>query len=255
MHERIAYRIYREAGVPAARCNHAQLVINGDDYGLYANVEAVHKRMIARWFEDTEGSMWELADSDFREGYISTFEHEMGEDDRTSIEAVAEALDQSDPDDAIEEVGEHMDLDAFFRFWGASAYTAHLDGYPYSDPGDDAHIYLDPTSGLLHWLPHGVDETFTHSDDWVEYGLSGLLGETCIDSDPCRERFREAVLDTLDVAEGMDIEGYYDEVLDQIEDLAEDDPRSSHSKSQQEDEREYMLDMIEGRRAEFEDQF
>ena len=38
--------------MPAARANHAQLSINGESRGLYANIQTVDKTMASEWFED-----------------------------------------------------------------------------------------------------------------------------------------------------------------------------------------------------------
>src|SRR5688572_31910563 len=39
MHERLAYMVAREAGLPASRATHALVTVNGEHYGLYAAVE------------------------------------------------------------------------------------------------------------------------------------------------------------------------------------------------------------------------
>ena len=48
MHERLAYRFYREAGIPAARATHAWVVINDEPYGLYTHIETVDRDFIRR---------------------------------------------------------------------------------------------------------------------------------------------------------------------------------------------------------------
>ena len=48
MHERIAYWVARQAGVPASRANHALVTVNGQSYGLYTNVETVKKHILSR---------------------------------------------------------------------------------------------------------------------------------------------------------------------------------------------------------------
>src|SRR5262249_50535028 len=54
MHERIAYWAARQAGgVPASRSNHALLTVNGQLYGLYANVEEPKDQLMARFFNDS----------------------------------------------------------------------------------------------------------------------------------------------------------------------------------------------------------
>ena len=65
MHERIAYWVARQAGVPASRANHALVTVNGQLYGLYANVETVKKHILSRVFGNNTGSLFSATDVDF----------------------------------------------------------------------------------------------------------------------------------------------------------------------------------------------
>ncbi len=69
MHERLAYRMYRDAGIPASRASHAQVHLNGGTAALYALVEDVDSDMIRQW-HDPEGSMFEVWDVDFTPSYV-----------------------------------------------------------------------------------------------------------------------------------------------------------------------------------------
>jgi spore coat protein H len=61
MHERLAYRVFREMGVIAPRAVHARLVINGDDQGLFALVEDVDGRFTKSHFDDGDGNLYKEA--------------------------------------------------------------------------------------------------------------------------------------------------------------------------------------------------
>ena len=41
MHERVAYKVYREAGVPAARAHHAIVYVNDELYGLFVMMDSI----------------------------------------------------------------------------------------------------------------------------------------------------------------------------------------------------------------------
>src|SRR5262245_44694014 len=79
LRERLAYRVARDAGVPASRANHALISVNGEFYGLYTNVETVKWRLVGRWFADASGSLWEGVVADFIPG--GQWELESGPDD------------------------------------------------------------------------------------------------------------------------------------------------------------------------------
>jgi spore coat protein CotH len=58
MHERLAYRVYRELGLVAPRSAHARLVINGEDWGVFSLVEEVDGRFTDRQFEAGDGNLY-----------------------------------------------------------------------------------------------------------------------------------------------------------------------------------------------------
>ena len=221
MHERITYRMYREFGVPAARSHHALLTLNGEDYGLYANVENVDRRMMRRWFDDSDGPLFEVWDVDFYDGYIPYFELEYGEDDRTNLQGVADTLETGGAS-SLAALEEHLSLEAFLRYWAVGAYVAQFDAYPYSNPGDDCHVYDDPTTGTLHFLPHGADETFYYNDSEVDWA-NGILGVRCLEVPECRSTWIELVQEVLVLAEEIGIVDYFDTVSDQIEEHVRED--------------------------------
>ncbi len=55
LHDRLAYAMYRENGVPASRAVHAWVVVNGEALGLYALVEAVDGRFTEHHFDAADG--------------------------------------------------------------------------------------------------------------------------------------------------------------------------------------------------------
>jgi len=59
LHDRLAYTLYRQMGVPAPRAVHARLIINGELQGLYALVEQIDGRFTRMNFADGgEGNLY-----------------------------------------------------------------------------------------------------------------------------------------------------------------------------------------------------
>jgi len=153
----LGYGFYRDAGMPASRCNYATVAVNGDDLGVFVNVEPIKKPLLRRYFDDDEGNLYEGTLSDFREGWAGTFEKKTNESegDYSDIEAMTAALELPD-DELIEALEPLLDLDAFYTHWAAEVLTSHTDGYAwntnnyylYADPGDD---------GRFHFIPWGID--------------------------------------------------------------------------------------------------
>lgn len=61
MHERLAYRVYREMGVVAPRSAHARLIINGEDWGLFSLVEDIDGRFTDQHFAGGDGNLYKEA--------------------------------------------------------------------------------------------------------------------------------------------------------------------------------------------------
>lgn len=252
MHEHVAYWMYRQAGVPAARANHAWLTLNGEPYGLFANVETVDRTLIGRWFADPEGTLYEVHDVDFYDGYIEDFTLEYGEDDRTNLQGTADAMERSGAS-AFTELADHMDLDSFLAYWAVSAVIGQFDSYPYGYPGDDTHVYDDPSTGVLHWLPHGVDETFYYPSNGI-FSTNGVLAVQCEDYRACEAQMIAAVWEVQTLAEDLDLLGFAEDVRRLIMDYVTGDPNVPYALEYVDYYQEVMLSFIEDRAGELESQ-
>ena len=155
----LAYDLFRAVGTPAPRCNYAHVFVNGVDLGIFTNVESIKKPFIRRNFTDPEGNLYEGTLSDFREGWMGTYNQKTNEStpDKAIIEAMAALLEGPD-EGLIEALSEYIDMDAFLNFWVVETLTAHWDGY--AGNTNNYHMYHDPTSDRLHFIPWGVDQTF-----------------------------------------------------------------------------------------------
>lgn len=153
----LAYLVFERAGVPAPRCNFAHVTVNGQDLGVYVHVEDIKKPFLRRHFDDDEGLLYEGTLSDFREGWLGTFEKKTNReepDDRAALAALASAAARpaSERVEALEEV---LDVDAFLSFWAAEVLLVHWDGY--AGNTNNFFVYQDPLTARFYFLPWGAD--------------------------------------------------------------------------------------------------
>lgn len=247
MHERLAYLVARQLG-PASRSNHAVVSVNDEPYGLYANVETVKRHMIARWFDDPSGALFEATDVDFVVGSIEDFELESGPDDRALLIGLAEALDIASPEAAIAAATEYLDLDAFLSYWSMCAVVGQFDAFPYSNPGDDYFVYADPGSGKLVFLPWGMDETF-YSGEFDIWRIHSILAETCAAAPSCLQQFVDRAWEALELIETMDLAAERTRVVEQIAAHAAADGRKPYDDATVAEFQTQLRWFIEGRRA------
>jgi hypothetical protein len=152
----VGYALFGAAGVPAPRCNFAHVYVNDRDLGLYVHVEAIDKDFLRRHFSDDSGTLYEGTLSDFRPGWLGTFDKKTREDspDRSDLDALAAALAVPD-EDLVAALETHIDLEAFLTFWAAEVLVRHWDGY--AGNTNNFYLYRNPTSGRFHFLPWGID--------------------------------------------------------------------------------------------------
>ena len=55
--EVLSYHILRQY-MPAAKANFVKLIINGENWGVYVNVQQVDKAMLGEWYEDNDGNRY-----------------------------------------------------------------------------------------------------------------------------------------------------------------------------------------------------
>ena len=250
MHERVAYRLYRDSGVPAARAHHALIFVNGDFYGLHVMIDTIDDVFLARWFDDTSGNMYEQHDADLTDDYVQDgdrFQLEEGDEDRTELQGLADALEGTGPE-MIEAAGEYLDWDAFHRYWAAGSVVMNFDAYPFRFAGDDCHLYFDPERGGFVYIPHGVDESF-YSDDNFEGRANGHIAAKCREVDDCRDDWANRVYDALEVLEDGNFEAYAEEVADQIQPWVEEDPERNYPVDYVRYYQQDMIGKIRSRRA------
>lgn len=202
--ELLAYAAYEAMGMPAPRATYVWVSVvrpnkpGTDRHGLYLLVEHPEPQMLEHHFGDGDGSLFELQDRDLVPDQINLLDHDGGPYELDTLRALAEVL--QDPEATLsDDAADLVDVEALGRFVGVSGALAQFDAYPYTIPGDDVFLYLDPEDGgRVHLLPHGADEAFADRQRPVTY-LFGRLGTACIDDAWCEAAFREAAWDTAEV--------------------------------------------------------
>ncbi|OGQ09834.1 MAG: hypothetical protein A2138_19225 [Deltaproteobacteria bacterium RBG_16_71_12] len=198
----LGYGVFARAGVPAPRCNFAHVTVNGVDLGVFTHVESMDKHLIGRHFDDDNGDLWEGTLSDFRASWTGTFEKKTNEADvdKAHIDAVTVAAGAPDAE-LIAELEAQIDLDGFFALWATESLVGHWDGY--GGNTNNFYLYDDPTSGLLHFLPWGIDQTFVNGgggETPPAVTTVGVLAHRLLDVAEGRERYASAMRRLLDDA-------------------------------------------------------
>jgi hypothetical protein len=204
----LGYDLFRRAGVAAPRCGFAKVVVNGRNLGLFTLVEGIKKQFLRVHFGDDSGNLYEGALSDFRAGWVDTFQRKTNESDldRSDIESLVPLLD-TPPADLRVALASHLDVDAFITFWAMELLVGHVDGYARNT--NNFYLYHDETTGLLRFIPWGIDAIMFEGNQpmpWeteappVTVWAEGMLARRLYDVPQERDRYfarLETLLDTV----------------------------------------------------------
>jgi hypothetical protein len=156
--------------MPAARANYVRVVINGESWGIYPNVEQVNKTFLKEWYKTEAGVRWKVPGSlGSRAGleywgedparYKNTYEIKGKDDPKawTALIELARVLNTTPPDKLEAALTRILNVDGVLRFLAIDNTFSNNDGY--WTRGSDYNIYLDP-AGKFHITVNDVNEAF-----------------------------------------------------------------------------------------------
>lgn len=161
IHEQLAGEIARAAGVPASRCAHAYVSLNGKLLGVYVLKEGFDAEFLRPFFPDTRGHLY---DGGLHTDIHPGLELDKGDPkDQTRITEFSQALREGDPAKRRDRLGRILDVDAYLRHLAVENILVHSDGYSYR--ANNYRVYEDPTVGKFSFILHGMDNVFG-VDSW-----------------------------------------------------------------------------------------
>jgi hypothetical protein len=176
--------------LPVPRTNYMRVVINGESWGVYVNVEQFNNDFLREWFKESKGARWKVPGSPRGRGGLEYLGEQPSaykriyeiktKDEQESWNAliqlckVLNLTETSRLQAALEPI---LDVDGVLRFLALEAALVNNDGY--WTRASDYSIYRDG-SGKFHILPHDFNEAFGG-----EAGArSGGPGHGTVDLDP-----------------------------------------------------------------------
>jgi hypothetical protein len=205
-HETLSYELHRALGVPASRTGFVYLRLNGEDFGVYMNVENYDNVAMAKKLGSFDGDVQHVYEGengvDLKPELLANFEIDEGPDDISDLEALAAAVNETGPESWSSVVGPLADLKEMTRMWAAEKYSGQFDGYAGGPAADHPNNYFLATGpdGLFRMLPWGQDETWKEENHLPFEGPAGLMFEKCLADSACKATYGgalEAVQDAV----------------------------------------------------------
>jgi spore coat protein CotH len=166
----VLYLDAARAFIPAAKANFVRVVLNGESWGVYVNVEQVNKDFVNTWYKTEDGARWKVPGSPGGRGgleyvgddiaqYKRTYEIKSKDNQKSwaALVNLTKVLNETPLDRLESALAPILDIDETLKFLALEVALVNNDGYWVR--ASDYNIYLDP-KGVFHILPHDVNEAF-----------------------------------------------------------------------------------------------
>ncbi len=187
LHEVTGYELFRRAGLDAPAAGHARVTLDGRDLGLAVMREGFGGEYHARHF-GTRGGILEPFPTEDIDGRSTLHGHGA----RPDHAAIGAAFELVDPEESWRAVSGRIDAERFADFAVAEVFAGHRDGYVMAR--NNYRYRVDPVTGKLRFLPHGLDQIFDNASIPWRPEAAGKAARAMLRSDEGRalyeRRFR-----------------------------------------------------------------
>jgi len=229
--ERLAYHLYREAGVPAPRCASARLIVNGQPWGLYANVETLDDEFVEDHYGKPIGNLYDTSNEhyfiDLKPENLALFQRETkGEPaDGSDLPQLLQVM--AGPEATfLDDDARVADLDQWLLVAGVQAVTANWDGFFAST--NNYEIYRPPARGRFVMFPWGEDQSFGKRDNDMlppDYPIDqsqahrghAVFFDRCLRNPQCLRRYLDAIDKALAAWERLSLPTELDRIQAQLQ--------------------------------------
>lgn len=189
LHEYGAYALFNAMGVPASKTGWARVYINGEDRGLYLNVEQPDENFMAKRFKDITQHVYEgVAPKDFKPGndygdnvsgaFLADYGWKVTPNKNDLAKLIA-VVNYKDPASWYKALDTYTDRAALIKFMAVENFLGHWDGY--TGPNVNNYFIRSNTRGKFTFIPWGVDQTFGENRQTKTLGdtfLTPMLAKT-----------------------------------------------------------------------------
>lgn len=169
LRERLAYAMFREAGITAPRAVHALVSVNGQPLGLYLLVENPDKELVEDNYDLDHGNLYKEVWPQHLEPqpYLAALRTNEEQADVSRMVAFAELLAGVVDADFLTAAAPWIDAERMLRYFVVDQLTHNWDGiWKFYCQGEfcrnhNFYVYDDPESGRFEVIPWDLDHTFS----------------------------------------------------------------------------------------------
>jgi spore coat protein CotH/PKD repeat protein len=273
------YQIHKHT--PAPKGNFAHVFINGDDWGIYANVQQLNRDFIKEWFLSADGALWRAkrppgsTSSNGSGGDSLRSLYYLGNDTNyfcdnyylktsrvpdpyTKLMNMTRVMDTVSNTHIESILGDYLDIDRTLWFLAGESIFADDDGYVI-EGRSDYYIYYEAETG--RFVPLEFDANGCMNPDEIEQDIflnankpNYALLYQLLNNDELHQRYL-AHFRTM-VADGMDTSTLFPRIRDyynMIDPIVQNDPVSNYTYSEFIDHQDVLEEYITERKEYIED--
>jgi hypothetical protein len=182
------YYLVARQYLPAPKANYARVVINGENWGIYVNVQQFNKDFTSEFFQSTGGARWKVPGSPRGRGgleylgedaaaYKRIYELKSKEDPKAwaALIQLCKTLNETPANELEKALTPILDIDGTLKFLALENALINSDGY--WTRASDYLLYRDE-KGMFHLIPYDANETFRAP------GGPGGRGDRGVELDP-----------------------------------------------------------------------
>jgi hypothetical protein len=174
--------------IPAPKANFVEVVVNGESWGVFVNVEQFNKVFLREHWPEfgADGARWQVLGSpratgglDYRGEDLAAYRQRYEiktkdrEEDWKALVLLTKTLSETPIDQLEEALKPMLDIDGALWFLALDVASANSDGY--WTRASDYSLYRDP-KGVFHIVPHDMNEAFKASHGGPGGGRPGGFG-------------------------------------------------------------------------------
>lgn len=157
MNELISRELFVAAGVPVPKAQHATVVVNGRDLGLYVVLEGWGKPFLKGHFDDVSGNLYDGGFVQDIDGNLSVVSGE-AQDSHPGLERLIEAVRGGTRSNRWERLSAALDVDRFAALLAMDTLICNWDGYAMNR--NNWRVFHDRSTDKMVFMPHGLDQLF-----------------------------------------------------------------------------------------------
>lgn len=190
--ELLANELALAMGIPACRCAHALVELNGRKVGLYVLKEGFDKKWVRRNFPNQDDG--NLYDGGFCTDIDGPLKLDTGvENGHRDLKGLAGLCRFPEADQRLEALTRVLDLERFYANAALQVLTCDWDGYMRKP--NNYRVYC-PKKGGTVFVPHGMDQLWQNPEEGLFPGWGGMAARAVLETPKGRQRLIEKLQET-----------------------------------------------------------